>query len=228
MTSTNLEELLIRANPVLDPEEVRLPTDDVNARCSAIVEDRRITILERRGVMPTATLTKKRAGVPPPSKRFRPAVAIGLGLLVVIVAVGGIAVLTDGEDRAGEPPAAAPTSPAMLDFSAIVGTWSGLLTFGEDQRTSWVELTLTSEAARNSEVGTVVYKASEDSTQATCEGLLLAAAAAHPTYQIFEATDPDDCYHGTIQLEYDPQARTLSYDQRDVTATASGMLTPSR
>ncbi|MCP4227587.1 MAG: hypothetical protein GY773_29935, partial [Actinomycetia bacterium] len=98
----------------------------------------------------------------------------------------------------------------------------------EDQRTAWVELTLTSGATKNSEIGTVVYRPSEESTQVTCDGFLLAGAATHPTYEAFEGTDPGDrCYHGTLQLKYDPQAGTLSYDQRDIQSTATGTLTPS-
>ncbi len=225
MTSTNLEELLILANPVVDPEELRLPTDDVDARCAAILKDRRVTIQKRSGVMPTATPTRKRPDVHPPTKRIRPALVFGLGLLAIVVAIGGIVIVMNGDE--GDV-ADQPIAPAILDFSAIEGTWIGLLTFAEDQRTAWVELTLTSGATENSEIGTVLYRPSEESTQVTCDGFLLAGAATHPTYETFEGYDPGDrCYQGTLQLEYDPQAGTLSYDQRDIQSTATGTLTPS-
>jgi hypothetical protein len=87
----NIERLLTEANPVVDPEQLRLPADEIDARCT--------TLLERRRVMPTKTLLRQ----PEPETRTPPAVrkpvlAFAAGLAVVLVVVGAIALWGMGGD----------------------------------------------------------------------------------------------------------------------------------
>lgn len=86
----NVEQFLIQANPVLDPEELRLSADEVDARCASI--------LERRGVMQTQTQVRSGAASPPPRRWRQPALAFMVGLLVILIAAGGVALLIGGDD----------------------------------------------------------------------------------------------------------------------------------
>lgn len=107
MTSSNIEELLARENPVLDPEDVRLPGDDVEARCAAILEGRR--------AMPTTMPVRER---PPEARplttRLRPALAFAAGLVMILVAVGSVALWArgDGVEPADEPTVTTPALPS--------------------------------------------------------------------------------------------------------------------
>lgn len=85
-----LEELLEQANPVLDPEELRLSAAEVEARCASIVE--------RRGVMQTQTPTRAPAGIPGPPRWRKPAFAFIISLLVVLIGAGGVVLLIGGGD----------------------------------------------------------------------------------------------------------------------------------
>jgi peroxiredoxin len=89
MTSINLEELLARENPVLDPEEVRLSGDDVKSRCAAILEGTR--------AMPTTMPVRQRpSGARPSTTRLRPALAFAAGLILILAAVGSVALWAGG------------------------------------------------------------------------------------------------------------------------------------
>lgn len=83
----NLEELLARENPVPNPEEVRLSGDDVESRSTAILEGRR--------AMPTTMPVRPRpSGTRPLTTRFRPSLAFAAGLILVLVAIGSVALLS--------------------------------------------------------------------------------------------------------------------------------------
>ncbi|NNL13470.1 MAG: hypothetical protein HKO82_07280 [Acidimicrobiia bacterium] len=86
----NVEELLVQANPVLDPEELRLTASEVESRCASI--------LERRGGMQTQTPTRTPADTPAPRRWRKPAFAFMISLLVVLIAAGGVAFLIGGGD----------------------------------------------------------------------------------------------------------------------------------
>jgi peroxiredoxin len=91
MMSSNLEELLARENPVQNLEDVRLSGDDVEARCAAILEGRR--------AMPTTMPVRERpSDTRPLMIRFRPALAFAGGLIVVLVAIGSVALLMRESD----------------------------------------------------------------------------------------------------------------------------------
>ena len=89
MTKTHIEELLLQANPVGDTEQVRLTSDEVEARCA--------TILERRDVMAAPTSTRDES-VPVRGNRpgHRPVFAFALGLVVILATVGGIVLWVGG------------------------------------------------------------------------------------------------------------------------------------
>ena len=91
MTSIDLKELLARENPVLNAENVRLSGDDADSRCAAILEGRR--------VMPTTLPVRER---PSDTRslvtRFRPSLAFAAGLVLVLVAIGSVALLSRSGD----------------------------------------------------------------------------------------------------------------------------------
>ncbi len=90
VNDSNVEELLVGANPVLDPEQLRLTAEEVDARCAAI--------LEGRGVMQTQTPIRPPAGTPGSPRWRKPALVFAISVLLVLVAVGGVAILTGGGD----------------------------------------------------------------------------------------------------------------------------------
>ncbi len=100
MTSSNLEELLARENPVLDPEDARLSGEDVEARCAAILEGRR--------AMPTTMPVRERpSDARLLTTRLRPALAFAAGLILILAAVGSVALWARG---GGIEPADEPTA----------------------------------------------------------------------------------------------------------------------
>jgi peroxiredoxin len=100
MMSSNLEELLARENPVQHLEDVRLSGDDVEARCAAILEGRR--------AMPTTMPVRERpSDARPLSTRLRPTLAFTAGLIVILVAIGSVALFArDGDVAPADEPTA--------------------------------------------------------------------------------------------------------------------------
>lgn len=90
MNDLNVEQLLVQANPVLDTEELRLTSSEVDARCASIPE--------RRGVMQTQIPTRTPAGAPAPRRWSKPTLAFMISLFVILIAVGGVALLVGGGD----------------------------------------------------------------------------------------------------------------------------------
>lgn len=93
----NLEGLLTEANPIEDAEMLRLSADEADARCTSL--------LERRRVMSTKTLI----GQSDPDTRLvrtvrKPVLAFAASLAVTLAVVGAIALWADGSsDVAGDP-----------------------------------------------------------------------------------------------------------------------------
>ncbi|MCJ7780924.1 MAG: redoxin domain-containing protein, partial [Acidimicrobiia bacterium] len=98
--STNLEELLARENPVQNLEDVRLSGDDVEARCAAILEG-------RRAMPATMPIREQPSTVRPLSNRLQPALAFAAGLILILAAIGSVALFARGGDVA---PADEPTA----------------------------------------------------------------------------------------------------------------------
>ncbi len=99
MTKPNVEELLFQANPVADAEQMRLPSDEMEARCASI--------LERRDVMTAPTSSPERLVRSPRTRpRFQPALAFAIGLFVVLGAVGGVVAWTGGGSSLVDEPVA--------------------------------------------------------------------------------------------------------------------------
>lgn len=117
-------------------------------------------------------------------------------LLVGLLACGGGDVQGPEED---------PENP-VLDFSGVVGTWSGwdITSDGE----TWVRITITGNAEKGEVVGTqVVGGVSGTVLQEECVGDVIGMTADHPTYT---ASFIGSCtYDGSLQLEYQSNGPVL-------------------
>ncbi|MDH3606634.1 MAG: hypothetical protein OER12_06530 [Acidimicrobiia bacterium] len=131
----NVEELLIQTNPVLDPEELRLSANEVDARCASI--------LERRGVMQTQTPSRAPTDAGAPRRWRKPAFAFMVGLLVILIAAGGVALLIGGGDPdVIEEPAVttAPTTPSTTATATTPTTTPATLLPGPISAPSYAEV----------------------------------------------------------------------------------------
>ena len=117
-------------------------------------------------------------------------------LLVGLLACGGGDAQGPGED---------PENP-VLDFSGVVGTWSGwdLTSDGE----TWVRIVITGNAEKGGVVGTqVVGGVGSGGLREECIGDVIGMTADHPTYT---ASFIGNCtYDGSLRLEYQSNGPVL-------------------